>query len=124
MKPIIPPRSALLPVVLLLLAPALAPSAAFAGDWYQWRGPEQNGVSRERDLPEKFSLDASDAGSNLVFTANYGSIATPIVQGGQVYFLSKVGEGPTQQERILALHADTGKLLWAKRFNVWHTDIV
>src|SRR3954470_22511205 len=30
-----------------------------ATEWSSWRGPEQNGVSRERDLPEKFSLDAS-----------------------------------------------------------------
>jgi hypothetical protein len=39
-------------LVVLLFAPALR-----ARDWYQWRGPEQNGVSRETNLPEKWVAD-------------------------------------------------------------------
>lgn len=95
-----------------------------AADWAFWRGPEQNGVSRERNLPEKWSLTEKGDDSNLVFTAAYGSLATPIVLDGQVYLLGKVGEGITQQERVLAFDANTGKLAWERRFNVWHTDIV
>ena len=30
-------------------------SAAFAGDWQQWRGPDFNGTSPEKNLPSKWS---------------------------------------------------------------------
>src|SRR5262245_13371782 len=96
-------------------------NGAPAANWSSWRGPEQNGVSRERDLPEKWALASKE---NLVFAANHGSITTPIVQDGQVYLLGKTGKGPTQQETVMALDADTGKLLWEHKFNVWHSDIV
>jgi len=94
-----------------------------AADWSLWRGPEQNGVSRERDLPDDFSLTKGKE-KNLVFTAPHGGLGTPIVQGGQVYYLSRTGEGVTQQESVVAVNADTGKLAWEHKFNVWHSDIV
>jgi outer membrane protein assembly factor BamB len=109
----------LLPLFLL----AFAGSAALAGDWSFWRGPEQIGVSRERDLPESFSLTKGKAG-NLLWRAPYGGISTPIVQDGQVYLIYKVGDGPTMQERVVALNADTGEKVWEHRFNVFLTGIV
>jgi len=95
---------------------------AQAADWAFWRGPEQIGVSRETNLPDTFTLKPGDP--NLVFNVPYGSLATPLVLNGQVYMLSRVGEKETQQERVLSFDANTGKLLWEHRFNVWHTDIV
>jgi hypothetical protein len=49
----------------LVMAICVAPSVSPARDWYQWRGPEQNGVSRETNLPEKWTLD----GENVLWTA-------------------------------------------------------
>jgi outer membrane protein assembly factor BamB len=95
-----------------------------ARNWSFWRGPEQTGVSRERDLPEKWSLSPKVKDNNLIFAANYGSLAAPVVQDNQVYLLGKTGSGPTQQECVRAFDADTGKLLWEHKYNVWHTDIV
>lgn len=92
-----------------------------AADWSFWRGPEQTGVSRERDLPEKWSLATKE---NVIFTSPHGSITTPIVQDGQVYLLGKCGVGETQQERVFACNADTGKLVWEHKLNVYNTDIV
>jgi outer membrane protein assembly factor BamB len=108
-------------VILLTLVALAGTGSAPAADWSFWRGPEQNGVSRERDLPEKWSLASKE---NLVFAANYGSITTPIVHDGQVFLLGKSGRGPTQQETVASFDADTGKLLWEHKFNVWHSDIV
>src|SRR4051812_31509218 len=34
--------------------------------WAFWRGPQQNGVSTDKNLPAKFSLDPKDPDSNLV----------------------------------------------------------
>jgi outer membrane protein assembly factor BamB len=99
-------------------------ATAPAADWSFWRGPEQNGVSRERDLPDTFSLNAKAKDNNLIWRSPYGGITTPIVQNGRVYFITKVGEDVTQQERVLCLDADTGRLLWEHRFNVFMTDIV
>src|SRR5689334_22788819 len=33
----------------------LVTSTVHAEDWYNWRGPEQSGVSREKNLPDKWS---------------------------------------------------------------------
>ncbi|MFO0877047.1 MAG: PQQ-binding-like beta-propeller repeat protein [Gemmataceae bacterium] len=95
-----------------------------AANWSFWRGPEQTGVSRERDLPEKWSLSTKMADNNLVFAVPYGSITSPIVHDGQVYLMGRCGEGATQQERVMAFDANSGKLLWEHKFNIWHTDIV
>jgi outer membrane protein assembly factor BamB len=108
----------------LLVLFAWAADAPAARNWSFWRGPEETGVSRERDLPEKWSLSPKVKDNNLVFAANYGAIATPIVQDGQVYLIGKTGERETLQEAVRAFDADTGALKWEHKFNVWHTDIV
>ncbi len=94
------------------------------GDWLHWRGPEQNGVARDRDLPEKWTDDTKDPASNLVWKAPYGSRSTPLVSNGRVFLINDVGTGVDEQERIVCLDEATGKLLWEKRFNVFLVDIV
>jgi outer membrane protein assembly factor BamB len=98
--------------------------AAQAGDWSNWRGPEQNGVSRERGLPAKFSANPKAKDSNVLWRAPSGGISTPIVQNGQVYIINRVGKEITQQERVQCFDADTGTLKWEHKFNVFLTDIV
>jgi outer membrane protein assembly factor BamB len=117
-------RQSLLLALVLLGSTAAAGAAEKPRNWSFWRGPEQTGVSRERDLPEKFSLSSKVKDNNLVFAAPYGSITTPIVQDGQVYLMSKTGEGQTVQDRVVCVDADTGALKWKHEFNVWLTDIV
>ena len=99
-----------------------APAASES--WSNWRGPEHNGVSRERDLPETWSPKADAPDSNLVWKAPYGGSTTPIIQGGRIYFIGKVGEGETLQERVLCLDEADGKLLHEFKYNVFLTDIV
>ena len=107
-----------------LLAALLPISAADAGDWSHWRGPEQNGVSRERDLPLEWTDKLDGLGENVLWKAPYGTRSTPIVQNGHVYIVNDVGSGVDEQERICCLDARTGKLLWERRFNVFLVDIV
>jgi len=99
-------------------------SKASAGNWADWRGPEHNGVSRDLGLPDKFSLNASDQNSNLLWKAPFGGRSTPIVMNGRVYLIGNVGEGSTDQERVVCFNADTGERIWEHRFNVFFTDIV
>lgn len=99
-------------------------SAARGEDWYSWRGPEQTGVSREVDLPERWSPDPNAPDNNLIWKAPYGGRSTPIVMNGRVYLINSAGEGVNEQERVICFDANTGKLLWEHKFNVFLTDIV
>jgi outer membrane protein assembly factor BamB len=101
----------------------LAANPVWAGDWAYWRGPEQNGVSHEGDLPEKWSV-AGGEGSNLIWTAPFGGRSTPLLMKGRLFMINNAGEGESEQERVLCLDAETGKVIWEYRFNVFHTDIV
>lgn len=99
-------------------------SSAAADDWFQGRGPDQNGVSPEKNLPEKWSLDPKAKDSHLLWRVPYGGRSTPIVMNGRVYLINNAGEGLTEQERVMCFDAGTGKVLWEHRFNVFLTDIV
>src|SRR5882724_5256114 len=114
-------------------AGALAWSAAgaSANDWYQWRGPEQNGVSRETNLPDKWSPD----GENVAWTNDVGGMSSPIVMNGKIYTFTRVGEvatgegnsatlspGPKTQEALTCIDAKTGKIIWQHMENMYMTD--
>ncbi len=102
---------------LTLLLFLLVPSAG--SDWAEWRGPARDGVSLEKNLPSKWS----PSGENLAWKAPYGGRSAPIAMGDRVFIQNSVGKGETLQERVVALHADTGKLLWEHRFNVYLSDV-
>jgi outer membrane protein assembly factor BamB len=108
----------------LLLVGWLSTADVRAHDWAKWRGPEQNGVSREKDLPDRFSLDPNAENSNLIWKAPYGGRSTPLVMNGRVFLIDDAGEGETEQERVVCFDAETGKVLWERRFNVFQCDIV
>jgi outer membrane protein assembly factor BamB len=90
-----------------------------AGDWPEWRGPSRDGTSRETGLPTKWT----PAGENLVWKQPYGGRSAPIIMGGRVFVFNSAGEGVTMQERVMALDANTGKLLWEHRMNVYESDV-
>ena len=94
-------------------------SVSVASDWAEWRGPARDGISSEKNLPEKWS----PTGDNLAWKAPYGGRSGPIVIGDRVYLQNTAGAGETEQERIMCFNADTGKLLWEHRFNVYLSDV-
>ena len=89
------------------------------GDWPEARGPNRDGVSAETGLPEKWALN----GQNFLWRAPYGGRSAPIVMGNRVYVQNPSGSGPTLQERVMALDADTGKAVWEYKFNIFQSDI-
>jgi len=107
------------PYVLLTLLLLAAPPAASAADWYEWRGPARDGVSHEKGLPAKWS----PAGENLSWKAPYGGRSTPVVMANRVYLWNAFDKGERLQERLMCLDADTGKVLWEHRFNVYLSDV-
>lgn len=114
-------------LALLIGAPGTGqPSAAeshsrarTASDWPDWRGPTRDGRSYEKGLPEKWS----PAGENLLWKQPYGGRSSPIVMGGRVFLFNMAGEGETLQERVICMDAETGKVLWERRFNVYESDV-
>ena len=99
-------------------------SGPLAVEWSHWRGPTQNGVSTDKNLPEKWSPNPETADNNLVWKTPFGGRTTPIVQNDRVYIINKVGKGISEQERVMCFSMKDGKLLWEYKFNVFHTDIV
>jgi outer membrane protein assembly factor BamB len=95
-----------------------------ASDWSHWRGPENTGVSREKNLPDRMGLDPADPKSNVIWKQPFGGRSCPIVMNGHVYIINEAGSGATDQERVMCLDEATGKPLWEHRFNVFQTDIV
>lgn len=94
-------------------------NTARAADWADWRGPHRDGISEEKNLPAKWSA----AGENLAWKAPYGGRSAPIVMGDRVFLQDSAGSTDTLQERVVCLNADTGKLLWEYRFNVYLSDV-
>ncbi len=89
-------------------------------DWYRWRGPEMNGASREKNLPDTWSLD----GENLLWrNSGYGTRCTPIVMNNRIYFISRDKPETTQEgEKTVCLNAETGELIWESAHNMFLSD--
>ncbi len=108
----------------LLLIPAavfalFAQAPSGATDWPDWRGPNRDGTSPEKGLPDKWSLK----GDNLAWKASYGGRSTPVILGDRLYLENTAGARETEQERVLCFNADTGKLLWEYKFNLYQSDV-
>ena len=93
-------------------------ASLFASDWPEIRGPDRDGRSSETGLPESWSPD----GENLLFKAPYGGRSTPVILGDRLFLQHGVGDRETRQERLVALDAGTGELLWEQRRNIYHSD--
>jgi outer membrane protein assembly factor BamB len=102
-----------------LLSAVILASPALADDWPDWRGPHRDGTSSEKNLPEKWSLK----GDNLAWKAAYGGRSTPVILGDHLYLENTSGARELEQERILCFNADTGRLLWEYKFNIFQSDV-
>ena len=106
-------------LISIFLNTVLAFSFVATGDWAEWRGPARDGVSTEKNLPVKWSPN----GENLAWKVPYGGRSAPIVMGDRVYLQNGAGKGETLQERVMCFNADTGKLLWEHKFNIYLSDV-
>src|SRR5262245_2028163 len=109
-------------VVALALAVSLSaqgPRRVALGDWPEARGPNRDGISAETGLPEKWPL----GGEGMLWRAPYGGRSAPVVLGNRVYVQNPSGRGTELQERVMALDADTGKVIWEHKFNLYQSDV-
>src|SRR4029450_13926788 len=98
---------------------AQGPRRVTVGDWPEMRGPNRDGISKETGLIDKWALN----GENFLWAVPYGGRSAPIVMGNRVYVQNPSGRGPSLQERVMSLDADTGKGLWEYKFNIFQSDV-
>lgn len=111
-----------------ILAAVLLATSSVAGwaagpdplDWPTWRGPEQNGVSREKNLPDRWS----QKGENLVWRRQeLATRSTPIVLEGRLYTICRAFPESTQEgEKIVCANIETGETIWERANNVFLSD--
>ncbi|MBP3957768.1 PQQ-binding-like beta-propeller repeat protein [Gemmata sp. G18] len=97
---------------LLVSAVALAlPSALFATDWPQFRGPNAAGVSADKNLPSEWS---KDKGFKWKAALPARGVSSPVVVGDRVYVTCASG---TRGDRlhVLCFDAESGKQLWHRQ---------
>jgi len=119
--PMLKPFSWLAAAALLLGATlsAQGPRRVAIGDWPEMRGPNRDGISRETGLIDKWALN----GENFLWRVPYGGRSAPIVMGNRVYVQNPAGRGTNLQERVMALDADTGRVVWEYKFNIFQSDV-
>src|SRR5438034_5591926 len=98
---------------------AQGPRRVALGDWPEARGPNRDGVSQETRLIDKWAIN----GQNFLWRAPFGGRSAPIVMGNRVYVQNPAGRGAAMQERVMALDADTGKMVWEYKFNMFQSDV-
>ena len=101
--------------ILLVVALELSLAGMQAGEWGNWRGPNYNGSTDEKNLPAKFSKT-----ENVIWSVKMDgpSAGTPIVWGEHVY----VSSSNPDAERLMANCYDrgTGALKWAHQVAKGH----
>ena len=88
---------------------------ALADNWYNWRGPTQDGRSAEKYEKPGFQ----EKPVWIYDLASRGSLAGA---DGQLYVFGYHGEGPELKETLTCIDAKTGKLLWEKAYADFHSD--
>src|SRR5260370_14667656 len=97
-----------LPLFLLLALSVHGQRRVALGDWPEQRGPSRDGVSKETGLPEKWALN----GENMLWRVPYGGRSAPVIMGNHLYVQNPSGRGADEQERVMCLNPDTGKVIW------------
>jgi outer membrane protein assembly factor BamB len=91
----------------LFLCLSLNQTAAIAGDWPAWRGPQGDGISPETTAPLQWSPEAG-----LVWKIALPGIgrSSPIIFGNRVFVTT--GTADDAARRVLCIERNTGKTLW------------
>lgn len=96
-------------------------AAETVGDWPHWRGPFQNGMSLERNLPATWS---PKSGENLLWRREeWATRSTPVVFGNRLYTVCRAFPETTKEgEKLVCINAENGDLMWESIHNVYLSD--
>jgi len=102
-----------------VLALVAGTTVGLSAQWPEWRGPARDGRSAETNLPSSWS----PSGENLAWRIPIGGRATPVAWNNRIYLLTTDGDFATTQERLVAIDADSGKVLWERHFSIYLSDV-
>ncbi len=92
-------------------------------DWPNWRGPQQNRVSTETGLIDRWDPDGGPDDNVLWKSKALAGRSTPIVLRGKLYTIVRdEPNSPTEGEKVVCADAATGNILWEHRFNVYLSE--
>ena len=79
-------------------------------DWPNWRGPQQNRVSMEKGLVEKWDPDGGEGSNVLWKKKELGGRSTPIVMRGKLYTITHdKAETADEGEKVVCADAGHGQ---------------
>ncbi len=97
-------------VLLTLTLITAAATGLWAENWPQWRGPDLDGISQEKNLPLRWS-PTDNIAWKLPLPDRSG--ATPIIWGDTIFL--NVGEAHLGDLYLWAIDKKTGTILWKQR---------
>lgn len=102
------------------VASAAEPAKGDPLDWPHWRGPEMNGISREKGLVSSWSPE----GENLIWRKEtLATRSTPIYMRGRLYTICRSFPETTKEgEKVVCADPLTGDILWENIDNVYLSD--
>lgn len=93
-----------------VLGVLVAVVAAQASDWPQWRGPDRDGICKEKGLLTDWTLPPKQVWLASLAGEGY---ASPVVADGVVYVTGSSGSGKQRAGALYALNAADGTLKWS-----------
>ena len=108
---------------ILLASASASPDPQQDGEirgWLNWRGPQQNGTTLEKGLPDAWAL----GGKNDLWSVDLPGRGTPVIANGHVYSWGYRGEGQALREVLACLEEATGRILWEHSFRDFFSDVV
>jgi len=95
----------------LMIAAATLPAETLSGaDWPRWRGPDENGIAREK-LGD--AVDPENAVWRKKIGIGFSSIA---VADGRIFTMGHDGRKVAGEETIWCLDAETGEEIWSDTY--------
>ncbi|HLU48447.1 MAG TPA: PQQ-binding-like beta-propeller repeat protein, partial [Planctomycetota bacterium] len=97
-------------LTILVWTSLCASTGALGDDWPSWRGPERNGISKEKGLLREWPKE----GPKLLWQAKDlgGGYSTPSVVGEHLYLVTNEG---LESESVEARKVEDGSKVWSTR---------
>lgn len=96
-----------------MLAVAAVAGVVAAADWPQWRGPDRDGLSKEKGLLADWSQPPKKLWQVTTPGAGYNG---PAVADGVVYLTGSSGSGKARAGSLYALNAADGTIRWQTEY--------
>lgn len=103
-----------------LLFMGMSLQAGEVSGWLNWRGPHQNGTSKETGLPGKIEV----GGEKHLWTKELPGRSTAAIANGRMYIMAFERGKPHLREKLVCMNAETGKTLWEYEYNDFISDII